>query len=141
MQYKRILGIDYGDVRIGLALSDLMKIIASPFKVISNNGIDQSVDCISKIIRENEVDKVVIGLPVNMDGTEGERAVITRKFAEKIKNNNDVEIIFQDERLSSVEAEDILINANVSRENRKHIIDKLSATIILENYLHKKEKK
>jgi len=139
MQYKRVMGIDYGDVRIGIALSDLMQIIASPLEVYKTKNTADDINYLCKIIKEKEVDTVVFGLPLNMDGTEGERAKITREFASKIANQSGVKVVFQDERLSSVEAEDILIQANVRREDRKNLIDKLSASIILESYLYRKE--
>ena len=139
MQYKRVLGIDYGDARIGLALSDLMQIIASPYEVIQNKNQDESIDYICKVILDNEVEKIVIGLPLNMDGTVGERAKITQEFAEKLNKKSNKEIIFEDERLSSVEAEELLVEARINRFDRKKIIDKLSACIILESYLNRKE--
>ncbi|MDD4815796.1 MAG: Holliday junction resolvase RuvX [Clostridia bacterium] len=139
MQYKRIMGIDYGDVRIGIALSDLMQIIASPLEVYKTKNTIDDVNYLCNLIKQNQVETVVFGLPLNMDGTEGERAKITRLFASKIANQSGVRVVFQDERLSSVEAEDILIQANVRREDRKKLIDKLSASIILESYLNRKE--
>lgn len=139
MQYKRVMGIDYGDVRIGIALSDLMQIIASPFEVYKTKRTDEDINYLCKLIKDNEVETVVFGLPLNMDGSEGERAIITREFASKIANQSGVNVVFQDERLSSVEAEEILIEANVRREDRKKLIDKLSASIILESYLNRKE--
>lgn len=138
MQYKRVMGIDYGDKRIGIAMSDLMQVIASPFEVYNTVSSELDVEHICNLIKQNEVETVVIGLPLNMDGTEGERAKITREFADCIAKKCDVNIVFQDERLSSVEAEEILIEANVRREARKGIIDKLSASIILESYLNKR---
>ena len=140
MQYKRVLAIDYGDVRIGLAQSDLMQLIASPLEVIPNKSMEESAKTISGIIANNDVETVVIGLPLNMDGTEGLRAEVTRNFAEVLSKLTSAKIVFQDERLSSVEAEDILIEANVRREKRKKIIDKVAACLILESYLSRKER-
>lgn len=140
MQYKRVLAIDYGDVRIGLAQSDLMQMIASPLDVIPNKSVEESAKIIADIIANNDVETVVIGLPLNMDGTEGERAQVTRKFADILAQHTTAKIVFQDERLSSVEAEDILIEANVRREKRKKIIDKVAACLILESYLSRKER-
>ena len=140
MQYKRIMGIDYGDVRIGVAQSDLMQVIASPLEVIANTGLESSAKKIANLAKQNDVETIVIGLPLNMDGTEGTRAAITHKFAEEIAKILPVKIVFQDERLSSVEAEEMLIDANVRRDKRKKIIDKLAACIILESYLNKKER-
>lgn len=138
MKYKRVMGIDFGDVRIGIALSDSMQIIASPFEVYKTKNTTEDVNYLCNVIKNNNVETVVFGLPLNMDGTEGERSKITRDFASKIANQSGVNVVFQDERLSSLEAEDILIQANVRREDRKKLIDKLSASIILESYLNKK---
>lgn len=140
MQYKRILAIDYGDVRIGLAQSDLMQMIASPLDVIPNKNPAESAKIVAGLIANNDVETVVIGLPLNMDGTEGVRAEVTRKFAELLAKETSAKIVFQDERLSSVEAEDILIEANVRREKRKKLIDKVAACLILESYLSRKER-
>ena len=135
MQYKRVLAIDYGDVRIGLAQSDLMQMIASPLDVIPNKSVEESAKIIADIIANNDVETVVIGLPLNMDGTEGERAQVTRKFADILAQCTTAKIVFQDERLSSVEAEDILLEANVKRDKRKQLIDQIAAQIILQSYL------
>ncbi len=138
MHYKRIMGVDYGDKRIGIALSDLMQIIASPLEVYQTKTLKEDIDYICKIIKDNDVEKVVFGLPLNMDGSEGDRAKITKKFASLVAQQTNAEIVFQDERLSSIEADEILIKCNVKREKRKKLIDKLSACIILESYLNKK---
>ena len=139
MHYKRIMGVDYGDKRIGIALTDLMQIIASPLEVYQNKTLKEDIDYICKIIKDNDVEKVVFGLPLNMDGSEGDRAKITKKFASLVAQQTNAEIVFQDERLSSIEADEILIKCNVKREKRKKLIDKLSACIILESYLNKKQ--
>lgn len=138
MHYKRIMGVDYGDKRIGIALTDLMQIIASPLEVYQTKTLKEDIDYICKIIKDNDVEKVVFGLPLNMDGSEGDRAKITKKFASLVAQQTNAEIVFQDERLSSIEADEILIKCNVKREKRKKLIDKLSACIILESYLNKK---
>ena len=136
MQYGRIMGIDYGDVRIGIALTDLLKMIASPYEVYKTVSRKKDIEHIVEIIKSMQVEKIVIGLPLNMDGTEGERAEVTKKFGEQLFNASMVPIVYQDERLSSVEAEDYLLEANVKREKRKGLIDKISASIILEEYLN-----
>ena len=134
------MGIDYGDKRIGIAQTDLMQIIASPLEVYNTKSRDEDVEYLCNLIRNNSVGIVVFGLPLNMDGTEGERAKLTREFASCVAEKTDAEVVFNDERLTSVEAEDILIQANVRREKRKGLIDKLSACIILESYLNKIKK-
>jgi putative Holliday junction resolvase len=134
------MAIDYGDVRIGIAQSDLMQVIASPLDVIQNTGLENSAKKIAELAKANEVETIVLGLPLNMDGSEGTRAEITRQFALEISKHLPVKIVSQDERLSSVEAEEMLLEANVRRDKRKKIIDKVAACIILETYLNRKEK-
>lgn len=138
MQYYRIMGIDYGDKRIGIALTDLMQIIASPYEVYKTVDEKADIDYICNLIKSQQVNKVVIGLPLNIDGTEGERAEKTRLFASKISEKLKVEIFFQDERFTSVEADDILSSAKIKPNKRKGLIDKLSACIILENFLNER---
>ena len=135
MQYKRVLAIDYGDVRIGLAQSDLMQMIASPLEVIPNKSVEESAKTISDIIANNDVETVVIGLPLNMDATEGTRAEVTRKFADVLAKQTSAKIVFQDERLSTVSASRILDETNVRGKKRKNVIDTVAATYILQNYL------
>lgn len=134
------MAIDYGDVRIGLAQSDLMQLIASPLEVMQNQGIENSAQKIAKLAENNDVETIVIGLPLNMDGSEGDRTAVTKQFAEVLSQHTSAKIVFQDERLSSVEAEDILIESGVRRDKRKKLIDKVAACIILESYLNKKER-
>lgn len=135
MQYGRIMGIDYGKVRIGIALTDLLKTIASPYEVYKSVSLQKDVEYFVKLVKEKEVEKIVIGLPLNMDGSEGERAKRTRIFGEMLEKACSVPIVYQDERLSSVEAENYLLDGDVRRDKRKNLIDKVAATIILEDYL------
>ena len=88
-----------------------------------------------KLIKEKEVDKIVLGLPLNMDGSEGERALKTRAFGDELEKASNVPVVYQDERLSSVEAENYLLDGDLRRDKRKNLIDKVSASIILEDYL------
>jgi putative Holliday junction resolvase len=140
MQYSRIMGIDYGDKRIGIALTDLMQVIASPFEVYKTVNMDADAEHIQKIIEEQQVKTVVIGLPLNMDGSEGERAKKTRLFGSYIADKSNINIIFQDERLTSFEADNILSDAKIKTDKRKTLIDKLSACLILESYLNERSK-
>ncbi len=135
MQYGRIMGIDYGKVRIGIALTDLLKTIASPYEVYKSVSLQKDVEYFVKLVKEKEVEKIVLGLPLNMDGSEGERAKRTRIFGEMLEKACSVPVVYQDERLSSVEAENYLLDGNVRRDKRKNLIDKVAATIILEDYL------
>lgn len=133
--YYRVMALDYGDVRIGIALSDITRFLASGLENYSRVSLE--VDCkhIAELIANNNVKVVVLGLPLNMDGTSGVRVEKTKEFAEELKKYTDAKIDFLDERLTSVSAEKILISADVSRKKRKQVLDKLSATIILQDYL------
>lgn len=138
MQYTRKMGIDFGEVRIGIALSDPLCIIASPYETYKRISLEKDFEHLTQLIKTNNVDTVVFGLPYQMDGQEGKIAKIVREFAEMLKEKANVEIVFVDERLSSVEAEEILINANVKREDRKMLIDKIAAQIILQQYIERR---
>ncbi|MDD3064788.1 MAG: Holliday junction resolvase RuvX [Endomicrobiaceae bacterium] len=133
----RILGIDYGKKRIGLALSDIMGIVAQPFNVIESKGIKNDVLSVLQISKENNVSCIVIGLPVRLDTSEGEMTEFTKEFIEELKKQaNGIKIDSIDERLSTLQAERMLTEeANVSREKRKNIRDKIAATFILQTYL------
>jgi putative Holliday junction resolvase len=131
----RVLGIDYGDKRIGFALSDQLRIIASPLEVYNRKSLKQDLEHIKKIIDANQVDTIVIGLPINMDGTLGDRAIKTREFGEQIKQIIDLPIVYIDERWTSKESERVLIQSNVRRERRKTLVDKIAAQNILQRYL------
>ena len=132
------MGIDYGDKRIGVALSDLLCIISSPYEVFINKGEEESLKHLDKIIKDNDVDEIAMGLPLNMDGSEGERARLHREFGQKLSDFSSVTVHFVDERLTSAEAEEILISSGVRREKRKELIDKLSAQIILQTFIDNK---
>lgn len=135
------MALDLGDVRIGIAMSDLMQIIASPYETYLTREEEQDLDFIADLVKKNSVRTIVLGLPLNMDGSEGIRALKARNFAEKLsEKTKGIKIVFQDERLSSVSAEDILIEAGMRREDRRKVIDKIAATIILKSYMdtHKK---
>ncbi|HEY4544793.1 MAG TPA: Holliday junction resolvase RuvX [Tissierellaceae bacterium] len=132
---ERILGLDVGDKTIGVAVSDLLGITAQGITTIRRESNKQSYEDVKKYIDEYDITKVVVGLPKNMDGTLGGQSEKVVKFATKLKNKYDVEIIYIDERLTTVSAERILIEGDVSRANRKKVIDKVAATYILQFYL------
>ena len=138
MQKHRKMGIDYGDVRIGIAMTDALCIISSPFEVYKNKGEEDALNHIVNLIKEYDVDEVAMGLPLNMDGTEGERAVIHKNFGQKLSELSGVKVEYVDERLTSAEAEEILISSGVRREKRKELIDKISAQIILQTHINNK---
>ena len=133
--YYKVMGLDFGDIRIGIALSDVTRFLASGYENYTRKSIE--VDCkhIAQIVNANNVKVIVIGLPINMDGSKGERVEKTYNFAEELSKYTDAKIEYLDERLTSVSAEKILISADVSRKKRKGLLDKLSATIILQDYL------
>ena len=134
-EYYKVMGLDFGDVRIGVALSDISRFLATGYETYTRKSTEKDLNHLAEIISQNKVKKVVFGLPLNMDGSKGIRVEKTEQFALKLQEKCNVEIDYYDERLSSVTAEDILIEAGVRREKRKEVIDKLAATIILQNYL------
>lgn len=131
----RIMGLDIGDKTIGVAVSDLMGLTAQGVTTIRRVGKKKDIEEIKKIISEKQVNKIVSGLPKNMNGTVGPQGEKVQKFCELIKQETNLPIEFWDERLSTVAAERTLIEGNVRRENRKKVIDMLAAVIILQGYL------
>lgn len=136
MQQTRKMGVDYGDKRIGVALTDALCIISSPYEVFQNLSLEQSLQHLNDLIKQFNVDEVAMGLPLNMDGSEGERAKIHKDFGQKLSDLSGVKVVFVDERLTSAEAEELLIQSKVRREKRKELIDKIAAQIILQTYLN-----
>ncbi len=136
MQRTRKMGVDYGDKRIGVALTDALCIISSPYEVFQNLSPEQSLQHLNDLIKQFNVDEVAMGLPLNMDGSEGERAKIHKDFGQKLSDLSGVNVVFVDERLTSAEAEELLIQSKVRREKRKELIDKIAAQIILQTYLN-----
>lgn len=133
----RKIAVDLGDVRIGLASSDIMGIIASGSETYYRKGGEVDLDYVANFAKEQQADTIVIGLPINMDGTEGERAQLSRDFGEALSQKTDCKIVYVDERLTSKSAERLLISADMRREKRKNVIDKVAAAIILQSYLDK----
>ena len=136
MTEQRILGLDVGDRTVGVAASDLLLMTAQGVETILRTTIEADMDRLDALMREYDAVKLVVGLPRNMNGTEGERCEVVRTFAEEIKKKRpDAEIVFWDERLSTVAAAKSLISADVSRKKRKKVIDKMAAVFILQGYL------
>ena len=131
----RILGIDYGDARVGVAVTDLLGLTAQGVKTIKNTGIKFLLSELDKIIKDYNPQKIVIGLPKNMDGTIGFRGEATYKFADNLKTIYDGEIIFYDERLSTVGATRFLNETNTRGKKRKEVLDTVAASLILEGYM------
>ena len=137
---KKIIGLDIGTVRIGIATSDILGILASSYEVYKRRNMYLDVRYMKTIQDKLDADTFVIGLPLKLDGSEGESVQMVKEFAEELSKITDAKIIFQDERLSTVSAERILIESNMRREKRKNVVDQVAATIILQNYLDKIKK-
>ena len=134
----RALGLDIGDKTIGVAASDLLGLTAQGVETIRRTSTKDDIKRLRELVGQYEATKFVIGLPKNMDGTEGERCDIVKKFAAKIcAAMPEVEQVFWDERLSTVAASRSLIAADVSRRKRKQVIDKMAAVYILQGWLDK----
>lgn len=132
----KILGVDLGDARTGLAVSDALGFMASPAGTIYSNYLPQTAKKVAEAAREHRVKKIVLGLPVNMNGSEGPRAQRIREFAELLQGElEDVKIVFFDERCSTMAAHQILNMTDTRGKKRKEVIDTLSAQIILQNYM------
>jgi putative Holliday junction resolvase len=133
MGKKRILAIDYGGKRIGLAVSDPLGITAQGLPNIENNN--NKFKALAQLIRNRDISKVIIGLPRKFDGSKGEAALNIEKFAKKLKALIKVRVIFRHEWLTTREANKVLINQDKSRKKRKAVIDRMSAQLILQGYL------
>lgn len=133
----RVLGIDYGRKRLGLALSDEEGILASPFPVYQRRGLDQDLTFLARLAGEKEVERIVLGLPLNMDGSLGKMANETLAFAKALQKASALPVDTFDERLTSAEAERVLVQADLSRVRRKTLQDSLAAVLILQGYLER----
>jgi putative Holliday junction resolvase len=131
----RILGLDYGNKRVGVAVSDSLGWTAQPLATLKMHGHQELLLEINQYIDKYDVEKIVVGMPYNMDGSVGKRAEITQAFINFLENNLELPIIIQDERLTTSQAKNILLEADVSREGRKKVIDKMAAALILQSYL------
>ena len=134
----RILGLDYGSKTVGVAITDPMGITVQPLKTIvrdRESALRKTLKEIQQIVEENDVEKIILGLPLNMNDTEGDRARFTREFAEKLRLRVSVPIEFEDERLTTMEAAEILDESGVKRSKQKKVIDQVAAQLILEQYL------
>ena len=135
----RILGIDYGEARVGVAITDELNITAQGLETIQRNGSDKVIlKRLDEIFEEYEVGTIVVGMPLNMNGTISERAEITNKFVHKLKcKYNKMKIETVDERLTTVEAHRTMNFLDVKKNKKKNIVDTISAVYILETYLNK----
>ena len=132
---KRIMGIDYGDARTGVAISDLLCSFVGTTYVVPSRNREKAVADIVRLARENEVGQIVVGLPKNMDGTEGPRAALCREFADILHQETGLEVAMWDERRTTVEAHNILSEHNYHGKKRKNTVDAVAASLILEGYL------
>ena len=131
----RIMAIDYGDSRTGIACCDRSELISTPYPQIYEKGIHKVVDAVVNRIEELKPELIVIGLPKNMNGSEGERAEKTRKFGSLLSEKTDLEIVFWDERGTTITATYYMNETNTRGKKRKAILDSASAVVILDNYL------
>lgn len=132
----KIMGIDYGDARTGVAISDLLCTIVGSTTVVPSRNTDKAIADIVRIAKENAVGEIVVGLPRNMDGTEGIRAEMCRDFAKKLQDATGLKVTMWDERRTTVEAHNILSLHNYHGKRRKDTVDAVAASLILEGYLN-----
>ena len=132
---KRIMGIDYGDARTGVAVSDLLCSLVGSTTVIPSRNKEKAMADLLRLARENDVGEIVVGLPRNMDGTEGPRAELCRAFAAELEQLSGLPVTMWDERRTTVEAHNILSEHNYHGKKRKNTVDAVSASLILEGYL------
>lgn len=132
---KRIMGIDYGDARTGVAISDLLCSIVGSTTVIHSRNPDKTVAQILELIAKNDVGELAVGLPKNMDGSEGARAALCREFAQRLEQESGLPVRLWDERRTTVEAHNILSEHNYHGKKRKDTVDAVAASLILEGYL------
>ena len=131
----RILGVDYGMRRVGIAVSDTLGVVATPSCKLEVESMADAVAQTAALVQEKEATKVVVGLPLHMNGSKGGLAEAAEKFAGKLAESSGVEVVTWDERLTSAEAERVLLQADTSRKKRKQVIDKMAAQIMLQSYL------
>lgn len=140
---NRYMALDVGDRTIGVAVSDPLFIMAQGYTTIFRESIDKDLDSLKTIIEKESISKIIVGFPKNMNNTVGPQGEKVLNFVEELKtflneNNFEIEIIMQDERLTTVSAERVLIEGNMSRKKRKQVIDKVAATYILQSFLDRR---
>ena len=131
----RVLAVDYGDARTGIAMSDLLCSIVGSTTVIHSRNPEKTLDAICQLVQENGVGEIVMGLPRNMNGTEGPRAELCREFAQRLEEKTGLKVALWDERRTTVEAHQILNDHNYHGKQRKNTVDAVAASLILEGYL------
>ena len=136
----KIMGIDYGDARTGVAISDLLCTLVGSAMVVPSRNTEKAIADIVRLAQENQVGEIVVGLPKNMDGTEGVRAELCREFADKLAQAAGLPVSMWDERRTTVEAHNILSQHNYHGKKRKDTVDAVAASLILEGYLAYKKR-
>ena len=131
----RILSIDYGDVRIGLAISDVMQIIAKPYKIIDNKSNEHVIESLDRIINEKNIEKIIVGLPLTLKNTFSNQTKKVEEFVSILKKKINIPILTYDERLTSIEAKRSLVNQGVKIKDKKGFVDMTAAAIFLQGYL------
>lgn len=129
------MGLDVGDKTIGVAISDPLLITAQSLMTIRRESYKKDIDSLIEIINKYNIRKIVVGIPKNMNNTIGPQGEKVLDFVDKLKNKVNIDIVLEDERLTTVQAEKLLIKSDVKRKNRKKVIDKVAATYILQSYL------
>ena len=137
---ERLMGLDYGDARTGVAVSDLLGITAQGVESISHTSDKQLLERIRILIDEYQVKKIVIGLPLNMNATSGQRVEKTKRFIEKLKNEFSIDVATIDERLTTVASHKVMTELGIDKKKKKNIVDMMSAVLILQMYLDKNQK-
>lgn len=134
----RVIGLDYGSKTVGVALSDELMLTAQPLTTIHRDRptkLRQTLAQIEQIIEQYDVDRIVVGWPKKLDNEEGERCEKTKEFGDMLENRTGLEIIYQDERLTTARADGVLEQGGIRKDKRKQYIDKMAASLILQNYL------
>lgn len=131
----KIMGIDYGDARTGVAISDLLCTIVGTTTVLPSRNPEKLMEDLVRLTKENQIGEIVVGLPKNMDGTEGSRAQLCREFAQTLKDATGLPVAMWDERRTTVEAHNILSAHNYHGKKRKETVDAVAASLILEGYM------
>ena len=138
-----VLGLDYGEKTVGVACTDALGMTVQPLETIfrkEENKLRRTCARIEELIKIHGVDRIVMGLPLNMDGSESDRSALVREFQETLQRRTGLSVTLHDERLTTVEAEEILKEADVPREERKAYIDKIAAALILEDFMNGEKK-
>lgn len=135
----RILGLDIGEKRIGVAISDELGLTAQGLFTLQRTDLKEDIKELADVIKNRSVEKIVAGLPRNMNGTYGPQAGKVREFMDCLQDGIDIEVIYQDERLTTAAARRTLLEGDVSRQKRKKVVDKIAAVMILQNYLDRQK--